>query len=236
MTLKILNIKKTLVSKLWLPIAKEGGNKLFPRLKKHKKMKLFTLTETSYEEIKTFEQNKLIKREDIVAWNFSHQQAFRLETELGKSTVLYDGRFEDTFIADSNSIFNSLQCEIINLDFTSQSPQCIDGRLENEIIVQSIIIKWLNSIKKDGLVLIYTTLLDDIEIKLDKLNGTFSKNSQFLNSISDIDDKIKFINTTFNTILSNNNYDLYKSDEIVLDIDNSTYKIFSRACIILRSV
>jgi hypothetical protein len=233
---KFLYIKKTLIKQLWLPIAIEGGNKLFPRLRKHKKMKLFTLTDMDYEEIKAFEENKLTKREDSIVWNYSYQQALRLETELGKSNVLYEGRFEDTLIEDKISIFDNLQCEIMNLDFTSQNPSSLEGRIENEINAQYIIIHWLNKYKKNGVVLIYTTLLDDIEININKLSITFSNNVNFTNLISDMNDKVKFINTAFDAILSNNNYRLFKSNEMILDINGSTNKIFSRAFIILREI
>ena len=82
-------VKAKFLSELWLPLAKSGGDHLFPLKRKHKGMKLLTLTEMDCQEVNLFEENKLTRKEDVVAWNHSYHEALRLETELGRSSAKF---------------------------------------------------------------------------------------------------------------------------------------------------
>ena len=98
------DVKASLVENLWLPLSQRGGGRLYPRLRKNKKMKLFTLTDIKFQEVLALEDNKLIKREDVVVWTHSFQQAFRLETGLGRNKkVLCEGRLESSGAVSSVS-------------------------------------------------------------------------------------------------------------------------------------
>ena len=53
-------IKNTLLTDLWLPIIRKGGNMFYPRLKINKKMKVLTLTtDTNFEEINELVSEKI---------------------------------------------------------------------------------------------------------------------------------------------------------------------------------
>lgn len=231
----IPDLKTLLVNDLWLPLAKKGGDQLFPRLRKHKRMKLFTLTDMNYQEVKAFEDNKLTKREDVVAWNHSHQQALRLETELGRSKVFCEGRFDDAVNEESQAILVYFPCDILNLDFLSQKPISFNGRVEREISGENILVSLLNNLQTEGFVLLYTTLLDNIDLSLDSLSFSFNSQTGFPNPARQIDDKIEFIRDTMFSTLHNNNYRVNESDQLLFDLDNSTHKVFSIGVVSLRN-
>jgi len=230
----ICDVKTSLVNDLWLPLAKKGGDQLFPLRRKHKKMKLFTLTDMNYQEVKAFEDNKLTKREDLVAWNHSHQQAYRLETELGRSKVICEGRFDDAIIIESQVISDDLPCDILNLDYFSQIPINSDGRIEREINAENVLVSLLSNLQIKGFVLLYTTLLDQVNLSLAILSFPLISPPNLPNPICNIDDKVEFIRFTINSILRNNNYLVTESNRMLLDLDNSTDKVFSIGFVSLR--
>jgi hypothetical protein len=103
--------KISLLGEIWLPLALKGGEHFFPLRKKNKGMKLFTLTDMNYQEVKVFEENRLTKREHVVAWTYSQQQVYRLEAELGRSKILCEGRLDDAIGVDSQTIYENFPCE-----------------------------------------------------------------------------------------------------------------------------
>lgn len=231
----IPDLKASLVSDLWLPLARKGGDQLYPRLRIHKKMKLFTLTDMHYQEVKAFEDNKLTRREDVVAWNHSHLQAFRLETELGRSKVFCEGRFEDAVYEESEALSSYLPCDILNLDFLSQKPIGSDGRVEREINGENVLVSLLNNLQTKGFVLLYTTILDHIDLNLDRLSFSFNSQSGFPIPARQTDDKIEFIRSAMISTLHNNDYHIDEYDELLIDLDNTTDKVFSIGFVSSRS-
>lgn len=231
----VRDVKALLVNDLWLPLVRRGGDQLFPQRRNHKRMKLFTLTDMNYQEVKAFEDNKLTKREDVVAWNHSHLQVYRLETELGRSKVICEGRFDDVINIESQAISDDLPCDILNLDFFSQIPINSDGRIEREINGENILITLLSNLQIKGFILLYTTLLDQVNLSVASLSFPLISPPDFPNPVSNIDDKVKFIRCAINSILCKNNYLVTESSELLIDLDNSADKVFSIGFVSSRS-
>jgi hypothetical protein len=231
----IQEAKSIFVDDLWLPLAIIGGDCLFPYRKKHKVMNLFTLTDMDCIEVKKFEANKLIHRENVVAWNPSYQQAIRLETELGKSLVLFDGRFEDIIKGDSQQISSHFPFSILNLDYSSQKPSHSVGRIEKEILGIHILINQLNHYHKDGFVFLYTTLIDQIELRQTLL--TFSINPPYRPSdpIIVVSEKVEFIKRAVMSILHNHNYSVTRSQELMLNLKGNE-NVFSMGIVSSGSI
>lgn len=228
--------KTKLLSELWLPLAQRGGEKLFPARKKHKKMRLFTLTDMEYQEIKTFEDQKLTKREDVVAWTYSQQQAYRLETELGRSKVICEGRLDDVISVEAHIISESFPCEMLNLDFLSQSPSMnSNGRVEKELRGGQILVGLLSKLEQKGFILLYTTILDQSNLAVANLSFPATLPLDMPNPADDMNKKIDFVKGIYSSIVQTNNYSLAEAPHIVLDIDNSMDKIISLGILALRN-
>jgi hypothetical protein len=229
------DVKTSLLNELWLPLAIRGSHQIFPHRKNHKKMKLFTLTAMHHQEVEAFEDSKLTKREDVVAWHHSYQQSLRLETDLGPSKVLHEGRFDDAIISDGSEISKDLLCDILNLDFLSQQPiVCAIGRIEREINGEAILIRALSASQGSGFILFYTTLLDKLDLCSDNLSFSFNLPLGFSNPVQSIDNKIEFIRIALNSILRNYRYDVSETKDLTIDFDSDS-KVFSIGFIVSRS-
>ncbi len=233
----IPDLKTSLVNDLWLPLAIKGGDQLFPRRKNHKRMKLFTLTNLNIQDVKAFEDKKLTRRKDVVAWTHSQLQALRLETELGPSKVFCEGRFDDAVAVneESQAILAYFPCDILNLDYLSQKPISSGGRVEREINGMNILVNLLNNLQTKGFILLYTTLLDNIDLSLGSISFSFNSQSGFPNPAHRIDDKIEFIRGLMFSTIHNNNYCVNESDQLLIDLDNTTGKVFSIGVVSMRN-
>jgi hypothetical protein len=228
--------KAKLLAELWLPLAQRGGEQLFPARKKHKKMRLFTLTDMEYQEIKTFEENQLTKREDVVAWTYSQLQAYRLDTELGTSKVICEGRFDDVISVAGHPVSESFLCHILNLDFSSQSPSLnIKGRIEKELRVGRLLIELLDSLEHKGFVLFYTTIMDKTSLNVADVLFPVILPLGMPNPANDITEKVDFVQGILLSIVENNNYSVVEAHRIIIDIENSSDKIFSIGILVLRN-
>lgn len=230
------HIKSGLLNELWLPLAQRGGEQLFPARKNHKKMRLFTLTDIEYQEIKTFEDNKLTKREDVVAWTYSQQQAYRLETELGRSKVICEGRLDDLISIEGHVISESFPCEMLNLDFLSQSPSInSNGRVEKELRGGQILVGLLSKLELKGFILLYTTILDQNSLTVPNLLFPAILPLGMPNPADDINKKVDFVKGIYSSIVQNNNYSIVEATHVILDVDNSMDKIFSLGILAVRN-
>jgi hypothetical protein len=230
------DLKASLVNDLWLPLVKSGGDQLFPRRKKHKRMRLFTLTDMNYQEIRAFEESKLTKREDVVAWNHSHLQALRLETDLGRSKVLCEGRFDDAIDEERQALSDHLPYDILNLDFSSQQPiSSSNGRIEREINAASVLVNLLNNHQTNGFVFLYTTLFDQIDLSLDSLAFSLSELGAFSDPACCVSDKVEFVRSAVFSIVHINSYTLNELSELLVDTNNPTDKVFSIGFVSSRS-
>lgn len=165
-------IKTQLVRDLWFPTIKSGGDILYPRLRKNKQMKVFTLTtDTNFEEITTLMSNKLSQKERIVAWTHSQFKQFRLETNISLYIVFGGTRYEDSISSLSFPLSNHLPFDVTNLDFSSQDPSFDEGRIEKEIISIEKTIKLQKNRHNNNFILIYTTILNSNNLNLTFLCG-----------------------------------------------------------------
>ena len=208
-------------------------------------MKMLTLTDWNFEEIKEFERNKLTKRDLIVAWTQSYQNVWRLEPELGKSTVMGSTRYEDTIVNDTQSISCHFPFDIVNLDFSSQSPLQTNGRIEKEIQSVEYSIKLQNETGDQGLVLIYTTKIDAISLDPSSVKQAsdgvtvhgwpgLSINGVSPN-ITDYNEKIRFIKGIIEKICRKYNYS--SSFRVLsLNIPGGSERIYSITGLIEKNV
>lgn len=158
--IEIASMKNQLIDQLWLPIAKKGGATFYPRLRINKKMKMLTLVHHSNcREIEEFIKSKLTKKELIIGWNKGRNEAIRLECEKLES-VIGGYVYEDTIYANRPDIHDKFPFDIVNLDFSSQSPELENGRIEKEILSIEHTIKIQSDKENKGMVLIYTTILN----------------------------------------------------------------------------
>lgn len=158
---ELVQIKDQLIDDLWLPVAKEGGTILHPRLRKNKEMKFLTLTDDrNFREIETFVENDLTTRDSTIAWSSSYIKKLRLETELSPARVLGPARYEDSISNVASPLGGCFPFEIVNLDFSSQEPDLESGRLEREVhcVEETLVLQKSESI--EGFVLMYTTMLN----------------------------------------------------------------------------
>jgi len=156
-----INTKKDiLIDQLWLPIAKQGGSVLFPRLKINKNMKMLTLTHhNNCCELEEFIKNKLTRKDLITGWHKETNEAIRLECE--KLESARGGYvFEDVMRDSPSDIQDIFPFDILNLDFSSQSPEFEEGRVAREINGVEHTIDLQTQKGKTGMILIYTTVLN----------------------------------------------------------------------------
>ena len=222
--IEIPSIKKQLIDELWLPIAKQGGSILYPRLKINRKMKMLTLTHhSSCREMEEFIRNKLTKKELIIGWNKGTNEAIRLECERLES-VVGGYVYEDAIHTNRSDIQDKFPFDILNLDFSSQNPELEDGRIEKEIFsLEHTINIQLNNGNK-GMVLIYTTILNSKPINLTKVKQR-SNNIRIqgwdglsINGLSsrmrDNQEKIKYLEKILKQVCSKYQYEIIEGLKI----------------------
>jgi len=166
---EIASKKDKLIKQLWLPIAIAGGQVLYPRRTKNRRMKVLTLTHhDNCREADKFIRNKLTNKELMVGWNKGTNESMRLEAErLGSVVGPYV--YEDSIISGQSDAQDKFPFDILNLDFSSQKPESENGRLEREILSVEYTIKLQSDKGNDGMVIIYTTLLNSKPLDINKV-------------------------------------------------------------------
>jgi hypothetical protein len=168
--------KHLLLKNLWLPLAKDAGDSFFPKLRKNKKMRVFTLTdESNCEEISAMIEASLTTSEAIFGWASSMFKKARLETHREPIHVIGATRFEDCVTGDSTPIEECFPFDILNMDFSSQNGEGYPGRIEKEMISLEVTIRMQKERISDrkGFLLIYTTKLNSQSIH----SGSIKTNS-----------------------------------------------------------
>lgn len=212
--------KNKLIEELWIPKAIKGGSIFYPRLI-YKKMKLLTLTnDENFEEVGKFMENKLTHKQLVIAWNHDRIKAIRLETEGIANKTLGATRYEDSIVTSSHQIFDHFPFDIINLDFSSQEPEPENGRIENEILGLEKTIQMQKERGQDlkGFVLIYTTLINSIELNCETIIQNCDRTriqgwsglslNGFNPNATDQMEKIRIIETVLNQLSSKYNYNI----------------------------
>ena len=215
---QIPQIKTRLINDLWLPNVKKGGGVFYPKLRKNKKMKLLTLTDDrNFQEIIIFEQNNLTSKDCVIVWTHSHIKKLRLETELSPARVFGTTRYEDSISSSSFSLSSHFSFDIINLDFSSQTPDLESGRIEKEVQSLEKTIKLQTVQRNIGFVLIYTTLLNSNDLNYGTIVSTSNAmhvpgwsgldSGDFSPSITDHMEKIRCLESVLRKICLKYNYD-----------------------------
>ena len=209
-------IKTQLVRDLWFPTIRNGGDILYPRLKKNKQMKVFTLTtDTNFEEITTLMSNKLSQKERIIAWTQSQFKQLRLETNVSLYIVFGGTRYEDSISSPSFQLNDHLPFDVINLDFSSQDPSFDAGRVEKEIISLEKTIRMQRNRNTNNFILIYTTILNSNNLNLTSIcsasdtcqvTGWQGLTIEYPSDISDNNQKINCIESILCKISQKYNY------------------------------
>ena len=238
-------IKSQILHELWLPMARKGGDFFVSRKKKNKEMKILTLTSNiNYEEVSILIDENLALSKDIIAWNHDYLKIFRLETNLGDSIVLGSSRYENSIQNQNFSLDEHFPFNVINLDFSSQEPIFEDGRIEKEVISVEKTIKFQKR-TETNFVMIYTTILDNSGLDLNKICDESSKimlrgwpglviDEILLNDpIIDISKKIEGIECILNQISRKYNYSFESAGKTYLNCNDGTV-VFSIAAILKR--
>lgn len=153
-------LKDKLIDKLWLPEVKEAKKLIYPRRRKNARMSLLTLTDgIDMKEIFKFEEEKLIERQDVIAWVKTMIKRSRAEAE-SVGNVLDGSVYDESFLGSSCPLNNHFPFDIINLDFHSQEPVNEQGRLEKEVEKLETIINLQKQSECNKFILIYTTTID----------------------------------------------------------------------------
>lgn len=156
-------IKTDLVSTMWKKHIIKVGNYIAKR-RKHKLLNTLTLTHSvNTSEIKQLKDDKISKKDDIVMWNCHLQVRMRLESE---GPIARGGAKFEHAIGIDPTLKENFNFDIVNLDYTSQNPRKINGRLEDELLsLEHVIInrrKCLNG-KKYSLIL-FTTMINRCDV------------------------------------------------------------------------
>lgn len=231
--------KDQLVESLWLPYAKEAGQSFYPRLRKNKKMKVFSLTnENNLNDIMKFEENKLIQKDDCIVWARTSFKKIRLETE-PVGGVLGAAYYPDSVLTNSTEVAGHFPRDIINLDFSSQDVVSEDGRIEKEIASIEKTIEVQKNSNGDKFLLLVTTIIDDRNIdsnnvKTDsdaiQVNGWPGLNiNGFTSPIGDLENKKSFFKEIVDKVCSKHGYACIKIDTHNIDIPSRSEKVFSVA-------
>ena len=235
---EIALIKNRLIKELWVPIAIKGGEILYPRRTKNKKMKVLTLTHhDNCREADKFIRNKLTNKELMVGWNRGANEVIRLEAErLGSVVGPYV--YEDSIISGRNDVQDKFPFDILNLDFSSQKPESENRRLEREILSVEHTIKLQLYKGTDGMVIIYTTLLNSKPLVMDKVkqNSDGLSIDDLPSNTIDSHEKIKCLNEILQQIFSKYQYENKKKiDPLYIKLSNGFGYILSIGLLLKRS-
>lgn len=229
-------LKDQLIDSLWLPKVREGGSSFYPKRRKHKQMKLFTLTNgTNFNEIIRLIEERLVQGNGSVAWVNAMMKRGRLEAEAVLESVFDGSVYDDSFLSFSCPLFNCFAFDVVNLDFSSQEPELNEGRIEQEI---KSLEKTINFQKQKGakrFVLIYTTIIDSNAINKDRIiqtsNSMTVQGWQGLDLSStpllDLNGKKNLLKEIVSKICEKYGYRDGQMNDATHNINNSQYHLYS---------
>jgi len=233
-------LKDHLLENLWCPMCMEGGKVFYPRLRKNKKMKIFTLTnDVNFREIPFFIDNKLIQEEEHLVWTSTSLKKIRLETELSDVRVLQGLFKEEEHSRNPHFLEEYFPKDILNLDFSSQNQESLcEGEIKKELESMDGIIGLEDRKGANGFVLIYTTILEEagdlnvneikISLGLNEL-GQEENVEESVQTISTLEDKKRNIYNLMKRICKKYNYNELKINDVLLNIPQENKKLYSIA-------
>ncbi len=242
----IAAIKDQLIDEMWLPIAREAGKKFRPHQMINKKMKVLTLTnDKNFREVIELVRNKITKKDLIYGWHKARLTAYRLDSEGKMATVFPGMTYEDSVETDTHEIRKEFPFDIINLDFSSQNPETVNGRIEKEICSVEKTIKLQVGLNVNGMALIYTTILDSANVSMTKIksnsDGINIKDwpglqiDGILTTVSQRDDKTKCLKNVFEQFINKYSCENIRTMEIhTKNLPNGSGSIYSLAVILKK--
>ena len=243
MMINVDALKDRLITELWLPIAIEAGTGFYPKLRKNKKMRLFSLTnDRNFNEIVRFEENKLTQRK-----RGSMDQRYIKKDKIRDGIYRYCFRgspYEQSILGNNCPLQEHFPRDIINLDFTSQDPDLGNGRIEKELESLEKTVKLQDQKQGKNFLLIYTTIIDSNNLNKGgviqtsdsiRVNGWSGLNiNNFLQPISDESRKEAFIAETIQRMCQKYGYRSSRTDNKVVDIPIRNEKLYSMVGIYMR--
>lgn len=234
----ILRLKTDIANNFWKNKFKYIGNVVSPRKIKNKNLKVLTLTNSrNMDEIRILNEECISSKTNILAWCKNSIEALSLDAEGKVNKVIDAVEFEETILnCGRHEIYNCLPFHILNLDFSSQGIEILNGRIEKELkSIEKIFSEQRKKVANSSFLIVYTTLLEQTVV-----NATTIKNNsaQFIvssgcsltlsksSTIASITDKILVLKEFFQQLAQKYNVNAEIEDYTrTIDDNNSVYSI-----------
>lgn len=237
-------IKDHLLENLWCPICIEGGAIFYPRLRKNKRMKIFSLTnDSNFSEISKLIEHKLIEEGAHLIWASTSIKKLRLETELSEKVL--HGFFQDEpHLAIPHFLEEDFPKDILNIDFSSQNLELLEGDICKELEGVEGLIQLEKEKDMEGFIIIYTTILNEEDgLDIEETEQELSSSAQEVQNIQEevipqnaiIEHKRNKILKIIEGICNKYDYCNVKATTFCLEIPNKTEKVYSIAGIFKKN-
>jgi hypothetical protein len=236
-------LKDEMIEKLWLPKAKEAGSAIYPRRKKHARMRMLTLSDgLDLGEVFKLEEANLVTREDSVAWVSSMNKRWRVESE--NIGLVIDGHvYDPSFLRSSCPLVSRFPFDILNLDFGSQDTDTNEGRTESEIMSFEKFIDLQKRTGKSSFLVIFTVLINSCGLDCARVvaesngmrvNGWGGiKSGEYPQRIEEQSEKTDFIQAIANSVIRKYGYSCSNGLVPLLSSDSNRI-LFSVAGVLVR--
>lgn len=222
-------VKDQLLDNLWIPIGQELGRVKFPRRKKNKNLKFFTLTTGfNYREIVEFVNSKICTYDIILAWTNSSTKKLRVETAV-KVKVFNNAKF-DEINQRRHPIGEFFPFDIMNLDYISQDDWNSGNKLLKVIKSYNDTIKQQKNKGSPAFAILFTIPIIDSPIErsqfsgIDDVRGVIVNYNSFPETITSAQEKIDYLQNLIISLINVHGYKVIKSDKIFI---NGKFKVFS---------
>lgn len=164
-----IRLKDEIVRELWLPKAREARSILYPKRKKHARMRMLTLSDgINMNEIFKLEEENMILREESIAWVSSMIKRSRVEAE--NVGLVIDGPvYDPSFLEPSCPLTGHFPFDILNLDFGSQDTDVTQERIEKEIEKLEKAVGLQKQNDKDKFLVIFTVRMDSSSLDVGRV-------------------------------------------------------------------
>ena len=176
----LINLKTKIANEFWKVKFTEIGQLVEPR-KKKKALKVLSLTNSrNTEEVKILTCEHISSKSNLFAWCNDSIESLSLASESKYNDIIDDTKFEETLLnCPTHKIDGCFPFHIFNMDFTSQSPESANGRMEKELhSIEKVIEKQKSVNSPSSWLMLFTTLIDNKPIDADEIvrnSDTFSR-------------------------------------------------------------
>lgn len=245
MMVNVDTLKVRLIDELWLPKIREVAAILYPKRKKHAKLRFFTLSDgISFNDIMKYESENLILRADTAVWIISDfHKRLRVEIE-NVGGILEGDILSDTICDTSSQLCTVFPRDIINLDFSTQQSNSVVQRIKAEIICLEKNINLQNQKGVQSFLLLFTSIFDALPVEINPLiqdsnalqmQGWIGLSlSSFPQNISDKSQLEEFLKASVMQICQKYGYQNAAIGALSIDIPDCQDKLFSMAVAVKR--